>query len=118
MTTIRKKLTGLQTPQSVREQEAAFRNKRVDCSDIPELEEKDFKRAVRLEPGEARIKTEVTRFQIYKDKSGFYRWRLLAPDHSILAVSTTGYSTRKECTASIVRTSSAVTAAVSQLDPG
>ena len=114
MTTIRKKLTGLKTSQSVREQEAAFRQKEVDCSDIPELGEKDFKRAVRLGPGEARIKTEVARFQIYKDKSGHYRWRLLAPDHSILAISATGYSTRKECTASITRTSSAMTAAVPQ----
>ena len=57
---------------------------------------------------------EAANFQIYKDKSGQYRWRLLAFDNSILAISATGYSSRKECTAAIVRTSSAVTAAVPQ----
>lgn len=36
-------------------------------------------------------------FQIYKDKAGEYRWRLLAAKNNIVADSGEGYKTRKEC---------------------
>lgn len=41
-------------------------------------------------------------FQIYKDKAGEYRWRLLANKNTIVADSGEGYKTRNECENDIV----------------
>jgi uncharacterized protein YegP (UPF0339 family) len=41
-------------------------------------------------------------FQIYKDKAGEFRWRLLADKNTIVADSGEGYKTREECERDIV----------------
>jgi uncharacterized protein YegP (UPF0339 family) len=97
MTIIRKSLSGVKPARGVREKESAFRHEEVDCSDIAELSEDDFKNAVRLVPGETRSRGLAATFQVYKDKSGLFRWRLTKADGTILAISTTGYANRKLC---------------------
>jgi len=39
----------------------------------------------------------VTKFQLYKDRKGEYRWRLRARNGEIIADSNEGYSTKASC---------------------
>ncbi len=38
-----------------------------------------------------------SQFQVYKDKAGEYRWRLLAENHEVIAQSSQGYSAKADC---------------------
>jgi len=40
-------------------------------------------------------------FQVYVDKAGEYRWRLLATNKEPLAISEEGFSSKQSCTTSI-----------------
>ena len=97
MTIIRRNHADIRTPRSVREHEAAFEHQTADCSDIPEITEEEFGQAVRLGPGTRRSLSQGAILEIYKDKSGQYRWRLIASNGSILAVSAGGYESRQIC---------------------
>ncbi len=37
------------------------------------------------------------KFEVYKDKAGQYRWRLIAPNGKSIADSGEGYSSRQAC---------------------
>jgi uncharacterized protein YegP (UPF0339 family) len=41
--------------------------------------------------------TAVTKFQLYKDRKGDYRWRLRARNGEIIADSNEGYSSKASC---------------------
>ena len=46
-------------------------------------------------------KAARAKFEVYKDKSGGYRWRLRATNTQILAVAAQGYSDRRSCVSAI-----------------
>jgi len=110
MTIIHKTLSDIQTTRGVREKEAAFEHNDVDCSDIPELTETDFRNAVRRKAGEVGSGPVAARMEIYKDRSGRFRWRLVAENGEILAVSASGYVSRKACQRAISMTRAAFAA--------
>jgi uncharacterized protein YegP (UPF0339 family) len=56
----------------------------------------------RLRPKE-RTASGERGFQVYQDKAGEYRWRLLADKSTIVADSGEGYATRAECEADLER---------------
>ena len=37
------------------------------------------------------------KFEVYKDKAGEYRWRLVAPNGQSIAASGEGYSSKESC---------------------
>ena len=39
----------------------------------------------------------MAKFQVFKDKSGDFRWRLVAPNGNIIADSAEGYSSKQAC---------------------
>jgi uncharacterized protein YegP (UPF0339 family) len=43
----------------------------------------------------------MRKFQVFKDRSGAYRWRLIAPNGNIIADSAEGYSSKRACLAGI-----------------
>ncbi len=43
----------------------------------------------------------VSRFEIYQDNIGEWRWRFRAANHKIIAVSSEGYSSKQACLDSI-----------------
>ena len=44
-----------------------------------------------------------SKFQVYRDEKGFYRWRFRSSNEKVLADSSTGYSSRRECINAIRR---------------
>lgn len=42
-------------------------------------------------------------FEVYKDKAGEWRWRLLAANHKVIADSSEGYQHQADCVAMITK---------------
>jgi|GEM_PF-2656212 len=72
----------------------------IDLSDIPELTEADFHKAVRRAPagaeaGEDRLETD-------RPARGEWRWRIIGVNGRIIGASTQGFSTRRACIGNLV----------------
>jgi uncharacterized protein YegP (UPF0339 family) len=50
-----------------------------------------------VEPQETSAVAAAATFEVYKDKSGEYRWRLRMRNTKVIATSGEGYSTKRAC---------------------
>lgn len=104
MTIFRKNLKEIKVSQADLRRAKGVKEEAIDLSDIPELTEEDFRKARRRMISPSAGSTTL-RFEVYRDSSRQYRWRLTSPKGEILAISPRGYARRDACEKVIVQIS-------------
>ncbi|MFN4226242.1 MAG: YegP family protein [Hyphomonas sp.] len=102
MTIVRKKLKDIRVSQADLRRAHGVKEDAIDLSDIPEFTEDDFRKARRRKlSSEAGVL--ALHFEVYRDNSRLYRWRLTSPEGEILAISPRGYSQKDACESVIMQ---------------